>query len=157
MHVYVSKSSLFFSFMLSLSLESLFGKQDALRVQLENELIGLNPNDFDNIQDLFTKLKSLRLQLKQCKIKEDSQLILSILAKLGPNYLVFVSTFYDTRDALRTHYTMSSLDDFSSQLTQEKTKLVQMGRSQALVASQSSTNQNASHGKGKIQKHKDSK
>lgn len=44
------------------TLESLFGKQDTMRgFQLKNELIGLNPRDFDSIQEFFTKLKSLRL------------------------------------------------------------------------------------------------
>jgi hypothetical protein len=46
------------------TMESLFGKQDTMRgFELENELIGLDPRDFDSIQEFFTKLKSLRLQL----------------------------------------------------------------------------------------------
>lgn len=73
------------------TVESPFGKKDALICfQLENELIGLNPNNFDRIQKFFTKRKSLRLQLKQCKVeKEDSLLILSILAKLMGNTHIF--------------------------------------------------------------------
>lgn len=100
-------------------LETLFGKQDELRGhQLENELIGLSPTNFDTIQDFFTKLKSIRLQLKQCGIeKEDKQLILSILSKLGPNYSVFVSTFYATKSALGSNYKMPSLDEFAAELT----------------------------------------
>lgn len=44
-------------------LELLFGKLDTLKsYQYENELISLNPSNFDTIQNLFTKLKSVRLQ-----------------------------------------------------------------------------------------------
>ena len=66
-------------------LETLFGTQDSMRGHmLENELISLSPGNFNTIQDFFTKLKSLRLQLKQCGIeKNDEQLILSILSKLS--------------------------------------------------------------------------
>ena len=129
-------------------LETLFGKQDELRGhQLENELIGLSPTNFDTIQDFFTKLKSIRLQLKQCGIeKEDKQLILSILSKLGPNYSVFVSTFYATKSALGSNYKMPSLDEFSVELAQEQDKLVHMGtikpsKSHALVANQGTKEQ----------------
>lgn len=93
------------------TLGNLFGKQDELRShQLENEFIGLNPTNFDTIQDFFTKLKSIRLQLEKCGTKkDDKQLILSILSKLGPNYSVFVSTFYATKCALGTTFKMSTL------------------------------------------------
>jgi hypothetical protein len=71
------------------------------KFKLENEQMGLNPLDFDNIQDLFSTLNSLRLQLSNCgEIKEDEKLIISILAKLGHDYLVFVSTFCAAMDAL---------------------------------------------------------
>jgi hypothetical protein len=66
-------------------LEQLFGKTNEIRGhQLENELISLNPNNFDIIQDFISKFKSLRLQLNDCNIdKKDEQLILSVLSKLG--------------------------------------------------------------------------
>ena len=83
-------------------LENLFGKTDAIRGhQLENELISLDPNNFDTIQDFISKFKSLRLQLKDCNFeKKDEQLIFTVLSKLGESYLVLVSTFYSSRDAL---------------------------------------------------------
>lgn len=88
--------------------------------QLENELIELKPCNFDNLEDFFTKLNALRLQLKECKIKKkDSQLILSILSKLGPTYSMFVSTFYAMKSALGNDYTMPSLDQFANKLTKE--------------------------------------
>ena len=120
-------------------LETLFGTQDSMRGHmLENELISLSSGKFNFI----TKLKSLRLQLKQWGIeKEHEQLILSILSKLSSKYYVFVSTFYATKGALGTPFTMPSLDDFSLNLTQEQDKLIQMGilkssKSHDLVANQ---------------------
>ena len=50
-------------------LEYLFGKQDDLRGHLlENELIALQPNNFETIQQFFSKYKDLVLQCKQCGI-----------------------------------------------------------------------------------------
>ena len=76
-------------------METLYGKQDYFRVyQLENELMFLQPSNFETLNDFFTKFKHIVLLLKQCKVeKEDDQLILTILSKLGADYLVFVSTF----------------------------------------------------------------
>jgi hypothetical protein len=56
---------------------------------LENELISLNPSNYENLQDFFTRFKALLLQLKGCRIDKSmqgDQLILSILSKLGPEY-----------------------------------------------------------------------
>ena len=68
----------------------------------------------------------------------DYQLVLAILLKLGPNYSVFVSTFYATKLTDRT-WKMPSLVYFMESLTQEQDKLVMMGaikpsKDQALVA-----------------------
>lgn len=42
--------------------EGLFGKPDKMRkFKLENELMSLNPSYFDNIQDFFSKINSLKL------------------------------------------------------------------------------------------------
>jgi hypothetical protein len=79
------------------TLESLFGKKDHMRGHmLEVELNTLDSKSFDNIQDLFTKFKYLILILASNgidKSKQVDQLILTILAKLGPKYFVYVSTF----------------------------------------------------------------
>ena len=66
-------------------LETLYGKKDDLRVyQLENELMSLQPSNFKTLNEFFTKFKHIVLLLKQCKVeKEDDQLILTILSKLG--------------------------------------------------------------------------
>jgi hypothetical protein len=64
---------------------------------LEVELLTLDPKSFNNIQDFFTKFKDLLSQLKACgvdKSKEEKQMVLTILSKLGPKFSVFVSTFH---------------------------------------------------------------
>ena len=100
-------------------LVDIFGKKDEMRGhQIENELISLSPNSFESLQLYFSKLKALGLQLKQCGIKnKDDQLVLAILSKLGPNYSVFVSTFYATKLTARA-WKMPSLTDFMESLTQ---------------------------------------
>ena len=54
---------------------------------LEVELNTLDPKSFDNIQYFFTKFKYFLLILRECGIEnytQDKQLILTILAKIGP-------------------------------------------------------------------------
>jgi hypothetical protein len=79
-------------------LEGIFGKQDDMRGHmLEVELLTLDPKSFENIQDFFTKFKDLLLQLKACgvdKSKEEKQMVLTILSKIGPKISIFVSTFH---------------------------------------------------------------
>jgi hypothetical protein len=80
------------------TLEGLFGNQDEMRGHMmEVELLTLDKKIFDNIQDLFTKFKDLLSQLKACgvdKYKEEKQMVLNILSKLGPKFFVFISTFH---------------------------------------------------------------
>jgi hypothetical protein len=67
---------------------------------LEVELLTLDPKIFENIQDLFTKFKDLLSQLKGCKVdklKEEKQMVLTILSNIGPELFVFVSTFHTVR------------------------------------------------------------
>jgi hypothetical protein len=109
-------------------LEELFGKQDELRAySLDSEIIGLNPSNFDYLQEYFTKFKSILAQLKYCKVvKKYENLILSILSKLGLDYSVFVSSFHASK-LITTKWKMPSLDDFIEALNQEKENLVFMG------------------------------
>ena len=54
------------------NLASLFDKQDEMRVhQLENELISLNPSNFETMNEFFTKFKNLIYQLKQYKVEKE--------------------------------------------------------------------------------------
>ena len=63
--------------------------------QLENELMSLQPGNFETLNDFFSNFKHIVLLLKQCEVKkEDDQLILAILSKIGANYSVLVSTFH---------------------------------------------------------------
>ena len=49
-----------------IALGSLFGKIDKMKnFRLENEAISRDPIHCDNIEDFFTKLNSLRLQLEE--------------------------------------------------------------------------------------------
>jgi hypothetical protein len=57
---------------------------------LEVEFLTLDPKTFDNLQDFFTKYKDLLSQLKACgvdKSKEEKQMVLTILSKLGHRIL----------------------------------------------------------------------
>jgi hypothetical protein len=97
---------------------------------LEVELNTLDPKSFDNIQDFFTKFKSLLLGLGECgidKSTQEKQLILTILAKLGPEYVVYVSHFHYGRCLFGTNWKMPSLAQFIESLTKEQTKIIQMG------------------------------
>ena len=89
--------------------------------------MSLQPSNFETLNDFFTKFKHIVLLLKQCKVeKEDDQLILAILSKLGAHYLVFVSTF--CMGKLTTpRWKMPSLNSFIESLSSEHDKLVQMG------------------------------
>jgi hypothetical protein len=87
---------------------------------MEVELITLDPKGFENIQDFFTKFKDLLSQLKACgvdKLKEEKQMVLTILSKLGPEFSVFVSTFHTVRFTSRSTWKMPSLEDFIESLT----------------------------------------
>ena len=54
-------------------------------------------------------------------------MVLTILSKLGPEFSVFVSTFHTVRFAYGSTSKMPSLEFFIESLTQEKTKLINMG------------------------------
>jgi hypothetical protein len=67
---------------------------------MEVELLTLDPKIFKNIQDFFTKFKDLLLQLKASRVdksKEEKQMVLTILSKLGPKFFVFISTLHIVR------------------------------------------------------------
>ena len=109
-------------------METLYGEQDDLRVyHLENELMSLQPSNFETLNDFFTKFKHIVRLLKQCKVeKEDDQLILTILSKIGADYLVFVSTFHVGK-LTTPGWNMPSINSFIESLTSEHDKLVHMG------------------------------
>jgi hypothetical protein len=70
-------------------------------------------------------------QIKACRVdkyKEEKQMILTILSKLGLEYSIFVSTFHLVRLTSGATWMMPSLDDFIESLTQEKNKFINMGK-----------------------------
>jgi hypothetical protein len=72
----------------------------------------------------------LILSLASCgidKSKQVDQLILTILAKLGPKYVVYVSTFHSGRYLMGTNWKMPTMDQFIDSLTHEQEKLIHMG------------------------------
>ena len=99
-------------------LASLFNNQDDLRIcQLENEMISLHLANFETLNDFFTKFKHLVFQLKLCKVeKEDDQLILDMLYKLGSDYSVFASTFHSV-NLSTPNWKMPTLHSFIEFLT----------------------------------------
>eukprot|EP00253_Pinus_taeda_P029701 PITA_29701 len=144
------------------TLEGLLGKQDEIRVhQLENELISLNATHFRNLQECFTKFKSLLVELDACGVKkEEDQLILSILSKLGLEYSVFVSSFQASK-LTQEKWKMPPLNDFIEAFTQEQANLFQMGaikhsKNQALAATDApkSSGRDKQKGKGKFNESK---
>jgi hypothetical protein len=137
-------------------MEGIFDKQVEMRGHiLAVEFLTLDPNFFDNIQYLFTKYKDLLSKLKVCgvdKSKEEKQMVLNILSKLGMEYLVFVSKFHSVRLASVATWKIPSLEVFIESLTQEQNKLINMGKIKglkvhALVVQYGSSHQNQKYKK----------
>ena len=79
------------------------------------------------MKDFSPNSKSFIIFLKQCGIeKKEDQLILSILSKLGPEYLFSMYTFHATRLVI-LNWKMASLSTFFDSLAKEKDKLIHMG------------------------------
>jgi hypothetical protein len=83
------------------TLVCLFGKKDEMRGHfLEVELNSMDPKNFDSVQYFFTKFKSLLHELIDYgidKSKQEKQLVLTIMEKIGPQYSVFVSIIHSNR------------------------------------------------------------
>jgi hypothetical protein len=110
-------------------LEVVFGKHNVIRAhQIENQLMTLSPNDFPCIEDYLSKFKTLRLSVQDCKIDpKDDRCIYVILAKLGSEYFVFVSTFYATKETLGKAYQAPTLQSFCDSMIREQDNLLQLG------------------------------
>jgi hypothetical protein len=86
------------------------------------KFLTLDPKTFDNLQYFFTKYKDLLSQLKACgvdKYKEEKQMVLTILSKIGPENSAFVSTFHLVRLTYGATWIMPSLEVFIESITQE--------------------------------------
>jgi len=107
-------------------IESVFGKLNIIRSQkLETQILTLSPNDFSCLGDYLSRFKTLQILCEECKIKmEEECCIYLILSKLGSAYYVFVSTFYDMREALGKAYEIPTLESFCVALTREEDKII---------------------------------
>jgi hypothetical protein len=88
----------------------------------------LSPSDFSCLGDYLSKFKTLIILCEECKIvMKEERCIYLILSKLGSAYSVFVSTFYDMKEALGKAYVQPTLESFCTSLIREKDKFVQLG------------------------------
>jgi hypothetical protein len=97
---------------------------------LEVELNTLDPKSFYNIHDSFTKFKHLILSLGECgidKSTQEKQIILTTLAKTGLEYTIYVSNFPSGRCILGENWKIPMMAQFIESITQEKTKIINMG------------------------------
>jgi hypothetical protein len=65
-------------------------------MQLEKELISLNPRSFNKMEDYLAHVKELQLKLSECGKnyqKKDGQLIELVLMNLRTPFNMFMSTF----------------------------------------------------------------
>ena len=109
-------------------LKTLYGTRDEVRgYQIDNDLMNLDPKNFDNIQDYITKVNDLREQCKACGIDKDIQLVYNTMKKLGPDYASFVSSFHTHRLTMGSTYTTPSFASFSEMFIHEQKKLISMG------------------------------
>jgi hypothetical protein len=112
------------------------------------EFLTLDLKIFDDLQYFFTKYKDLLSQLKACgfdKYKEEKQMVLTILYKLGLEYSIFISTFHSVRFASGATWKMPSLEDFIESVTQEKNKLIKMGKIKGPKAHSLTTQDGSGH------------
>jgi 3-dehydroquinate synthase class II len=59
---------------------------------------------------------------------KEKQIVITILSKIGLEFSIFVSKFCSSRFASRATWKMPSLEDFIESMTQEQTKLINMGK-----------------------------
>ena len=95
-------------------LEGLFGTMKDFRaLQIEEKFTSLVPDSFPSIEDFLMKFNHQISLLQGCgKTKIDTECIHLILSKLCGNFQIFSSTFYSTKDALGTRFTMPSFEVF---------------------------------------------
>ena len=75
----------------------MFGRVDKIHImQLEKELISLDPQSFERMEDYLALVKELQLKLSECGKKykkKDRQLIELVLINLRTPFDMFVMTF----------------------------------------------------------------
>ena len=102
-------------------LEALNGKVDEEKgFQIEDDLLLLDPKNFDTIQDYINKTNELRVVLIDCgnSVKDDI-LIHHILKRLPLEYASFVSSYNTHRLTMGSAFTKPSFDAFAKMLMME--------------------------------------
>ena len=109
-------------------LEGLYGKVDEEKgFQIEDDLLLLDPKNFDTIQDYVNKANELRALLKDCgNPMKDDILIHHILKRLPSKYAYFFLSYNTHRLTMGSAFTKPSFDVFTEMLMLEKSKLIDM-------------------------------
>ena len=102
-------------------LEQLYGKVDEEKgFQVEDDLLLLDPKNYDTIQDYIIKVNEHRALLKDCgNPMKDDRLIHHILKKLPSEYANFVLSFNTHRLTMGFSYQKPSFDGFVDMLIVE--------------------------------------
>ena len=95
---------------------------------IEDNLLKLDPRNFDTIKDYLTQVDMYRAQLKDCgEPIKDGKLIKHVMTHLPPEYAVFVSSYNTHKSTMGSAYIKPSFEKFSKMLVLEHDNLVSMG------------------------------
>ena len=96
--------------------------------QIEDDLLLLDPKNFDTIQDYVNKANELRALLKDCgNPMKDDRLIHHILKRLPTEYASFVSSYNTHKLTMGSAFQKPTFDAFVEMLIFEKSHLIDMG------------------------------
>ena len=96
--------------------------------QIEDDLLLLDPKNYDTIQDYIIKVNEYRALLKDCRIPmKDDRLIRHILKRLPFGYTNFVLSFNTHRLTMGSAYQKPSFDGFVDMLIVQQSHLVDFG------------------------------
>ena len=98
-----------------------YGKVDEEKgFQIEDDLLILDPNNFDTIQDFITKANEHRALLKDCgNPMKDEKLIHHILKRLPSKYASFFLSFNTHKLTMGSSYQKPTFDAFAEMLIVE--------------------------------------
>ena len=97
---------------------------------IEENLLKLDPRNFDTIKDYLTQVDMYRTQLKDCgKSIKDEKMIKHVMTHLPPEYVAFISSYNTHKLTMGSAFTMFSFKSFLGMLVLEHENLVSMGNS----------------------------
>lgn len=95
---------------------------------IEDNLLKLDPRNFDTIKDYLTQVDMYRAQLKDCgEPIKDVKLIKHMMTHLPPEYATFVSSYNTHKLTMGSAFTKPSFESFLGMMVLEHEKLVRMG------------------------------